>query len=75
MDDTEIPKFNEEKDLGVTISSDLKPAKHCSELVKTATKLIGSIGRTFESKADRVMLTLNNALMRPHLEYCVQFWS
>ncbi len=75
MNATEIPKVNEEKDLGVTISSDLKPAKHCSEVVKTANKLIGFIGRTFEFKTEKVILTLYNALVRPHLEYCVQFWS
>ena len=61
--------------MGVTISNDLKPGKHCSEVVKTANKLIGFIGRTFEFKSDKVVLTLFNALVRPHLEYCVQFWS
>ena len=73
MNGNEIPNVNEEKDLGVTISSDLKPAKHCSEVVKTANMLIGFIGRTFEFKSEKVILTLFNALVRPHLEYCVQF--
>ena len=75
MNGTELLKVNEEKDLGVTTSNDLKPGKHCSEVVKTANKLIGFIGRTFEFKSDKVVLTLFNALVRPHLEYCVQFWS
>ena len=75
MNGTELLKVNEEKDLGVNISNDLKPGKHCSEVVKTANKLIGFIGRTFEFKSDKVVLTLFNALVRPHLEYCVQFWS
>ncbi len=69
MNGTEIPKVNEEKHLVITITSDLKPAKHCSE-VKTANMLIGFIGRTFELKIEKVVLTLYNAL-----GYCVQFWS
>ena len=75
MNGTEIPKVSKEKDLGVTISSDLKPTNHCSDVVKTANKLTGFIGRTFEFKSEKVILTLFNALVRPHLEYCVQFWS
>ena len=75
MNNTEITKVNEEKDLGVIICNDLKPGKHCTEVVKTANKLVGFIGRTFEFKSEKVILTLFNALVRPHLEYCVQFWS
>ncbi len=75
MNGAEIPNVNEEKGLGVIISNDLKSAKHCSEVVKTANKLIGFIGRTFEFKTEKVVLTLFNILVRSHLEYCAQFWS
>ena len=70
-----LESVNKEKDLGVTISNDLKPGKHCSEVVKTANRLVGFIGRTFENKSETVLLKLYNSLVRPHLEYCVQFWS
>ena len=36
---------------------------------------MGLIGRTFEFKSEKVILALYNSLVRPHLEYCVQFWS
>ena len=75
MNGSELIKVDEERDLGVTISHDLKPSKQCSQVVKTANKLLGFIGRTFEFKSEKVILTLFNALVRPHLEYCVQFWS
>ncbi len=71
MNETEIPEVNEEKYLAVNISSDLKPARHCSEVVKTANQLIDFIGRTFEVNSEKVVLTLFNALVRPYLEYCV----
>ena len=75
MNGSEFSKANHEKDFGVTISNNLKPGKHCSDVVKKANKLVGFIGRTFEYKSEKVILTLYNALVRPHLEYCIEFWS
>ena len=75
MNGQKLKEVNKEKDLGVTISNDLKPSKHCSEVVKTANRLVGFIGRTFENKSEAVLLKLYNSLVRPKLEYCVQFWS
>ena len=75
MNGQQLSAVNKEKDLGVIISSDLKPSQHCTEVVKTANKLVGFIGRVFENKSEKVILTLYNSLVRPHLEYCVQFWS
>ena len=46
-----------------------------TETVKIANKLVGFTGRTFTFKSEKVILTLYNSLVRPHLEYCVQFWS
>ena len=42
----------------VIISSDLKPSTHCKEVVKTANKIVGFIGRTFEYKSEKVICTL-----------------
>ena len=65
----------EESDLGITISNDLKPTKHCKLACKKANTMLGFIGRNFDCKTPEVMLTLYNSLVRPHLEYAVQFWS
>lgn len=65
----------EERDLGVTISSDLKQIKHCKSACKKANTMLGFISRNFEYKTPGVMLSLYNSLVRPHLEYAVQFWS
>lgn len=75
MKNSVLSTTENEKDLGVTMSSDLKPSKQCTEVIKTANKLVGFIGRTFEFKSEKIILTLFNSLVRPHLEYCVQFWS
>ena len=75
MNSIQSEKAEQEKDLGVEISSDLKPSKQCSEVVKTANKLIGFIGTSFKFRTEEIVLSLYNALVRPHLEYCVQCWS
>ena len=75
LNGSELCKANHEKDLGIIISNNLKPGKHVSEVVKTANKITGFIGRAFDYKSEKIILTLYNSLVRPHLEYCVQFWS
>ena len=77
MKNVPLASTEKEVDLGIQIllSKDLKPSQHCTETVKAANKLVGFIGRTFEFKSEKVILALYNSLMRPKLEYCVQFWS
>ena len=64
-----------EKDLGVVISSDLKFSKQCIEAEKKAQRMLGYIKRQFGYRNREIVLTLYNSLVRPHLEYAVQFWS
>ena len=71
----ELEICNEEKDLGVIITNDLKPSKQCIVVEKKAQKILGYIKRQFTSRKEETILTLYNALVRPHLEYAVQFWS
>ena len=75
MNNIQLENVSNEKDLGIIISNDLKPTKQCTEAVKKANKLIGFIGRAFEYKSEKTVLTLYNSLVRPQLEYCIQFWS
>ena len=72
MNGTQLKSIEREKDLGVTVSNDLKPSQQCSEVVKKANEIIGFVGRSFEHKSKEVILTLYNLLVQPHLEYCVQ---
>ncbi|KAL7630702.1 UNVERIFIED_CONTAM: hypothetical protein RMT77_019088 [Armadillidium vulgare] len=75
IDDSDINVVDEEKDLGVLISKDLKFAKQCADPVKKANKALGFIARNFEYKSKNIILPLYKSLLRPHLEYAVQFWS
>ena len=70
-----LMEVTEEKDLGVVISDNLKSSKQCIAACQKANKVLGFIARNFEYKTPEIMLALYNALVRPHLEYAVQFWS
>merc|ERR1711911_503815 len=70
-----IESCSQEKDLGVTICKDLQFSKHCIDVEKKAQKLLGYVKRQFRTRKKETILTLYNALVRPHLEYAVQFWS
>ncbi len=48
----------EESDLGLTISSDLKPTKNCKAACKKANTILGFIARNFICKTPEVMLTV-----------------
>ena len=71
----ELETCQQEKDLGVIITNDLQSSKQCIEAEKKAQKILGYIKRQFRSRKKENIVTLYNALIRPHLEYCVQFWS
>ena len=65
----EIESVQQEKDLGVVITNDWKSSNQCIEAVKKAQKLLGYIKRQFRTRNKETILTLYNALVRPHLEY------
>ena len=72
---TVLESTETEKDLGVVISSDLKFSKQCIEAEKKAQRLLGYVKRQFRYRNREIVLTLFNSLIRPLLEYAVQFWS
>ncbi|CAM4373323.1 unnamed protein product [Lepidochelys olivacea] len=65
----------EEKDLGVLVDHRMTMSRQCDMAVKKANVVLGSIRRGISSRDKEVLVPFYKALVRPHLEYCVQFWS
>jgi hypothetical protein len=62
-----LDNVDQEKDLGVVISSDLKVSKQCVQAYGKANKIMGMIIRTIQFKSIEIMLNLYKALVRPLL--------
>ena len=60
------------KDLGVLVGRKLDISQQRSLAAQKANRILSSIKSSVASWAREVILPLCSALVRPHLEYCIQ---
>ena len=71
----ELQVVNEERDLGVIITSDLKSSSQCLKSAATARRVIAMVRRTFRNMDIADFRLIYKVYIRPHLEFCIQVWS
>ena len=61
----------QEKDLGVLLSNNLKVSAQCQQACSKALRILGMINRTIVYRHTDILLKLYKSMVRPHLEYCI----
>ncbi len=66
---------DEERDIGVMITKNLKPSAQCEKAAGRAMTVLNQLGRNFHYRDRHTFLCLYKQYVRPHLEFSVQAWS
>jgi len=61
--------------LEARVDEKLNVSQQCALAAQKATRILGCIKSSVASRAREGILPLCSALVRPHLESCVQLWS
>ena len=73
MGDTVLSTTVKEKDLGFTISADMKISEQCGIAATKVIQILGLIRRNITYK-ENLIIPRYKAIVTPHLEYCIQAW-
>jgi len=70
-----VPLHSVKMDLGVLVEEKLDMSQQCVLTAQKANRILGCIKSSVGSRSRDRILPLYSALVRPHLESCVQLWS
>ena len=77
MGGTILRKTGKEKDLGVKMYANMKVSEQCRIVASNSkgNQVLGMIRRDLTYKEKSLIVPLYKAIVRPHLEYCIQAWN
>lgn len=75
FEQTEITSVKKQKDLGITITTDLKWETHITQMTKKANSMIYLIQIAFKGLSKEMILKLYKTYVRPKLEYVQTIWN
>ena len=75
LDNVYLLEVVDQKDLGVTVTNDLKPRTHITIMTKKANQKIGIIRRCFSDLTSEKVTILYTTIIRPILEYASPTWN
>ena len=75
MNGIDLQAVETERDIGVLISSNLKPSQHCTQAAIRASAILTQISRAFMYRDRKTFLNLYKQFVRCHLEFAVPAWS
>ena len=75
MSNQQLPTTDQQRDVGIIITKDLKWQKQTEKSCKMANRVLGFIASNFRYKNKKLILPLYKSIVRPHLEHAVKFWS
>ena len=70
-----LAETNQERDLGVMVTSDMKSSVQCAKAAAKSMAMLGLVKRQFKNIGRKEFEILYKCYVRPHMEYCVQSWS
>ena len=75
MRGTILIKTVKEKDLGVAMNANMKVSEQYRIAASKGNQVLGMIRRNITYKEKSLIVPLYKAIVRPHVEYCIQAWS
>ena len=72
MGDAVLGRTTQEKDSGVTFSVAMTFSEQCGIAASKGHQILGLIRRAIMYKEKQLIVPLYKAIVRPHLEYCIQ---
>jgi hypothetical protein len=75
MNNQQLEVTADERDIGVSMSQNLKPSAQCSQAAKTAQTVLAQITRAFHYRDRHIFNKLYVQYVRPHLEFAAVAWS